>query len=201
MLPKGIGQLGWCFYIMSSRKSAKDAGSASNLQKSNNDVLELTSVLRDDGSVSDLEDAHIPRSHTNVLVEIDRLVGEIGTDMPEKKGKKETGVVTDGVVKETVSKKSSSNTATAKKNTSTAKESSDQQDEGIISKEKAAEIQAVLNVANRTENSAIGDITIKELVTEAMKPMLKDWIDNNIVDVVRDVVTNAVNDVVKDKKK
>ncbi|AZL15713.1 DUF2497 domain-containing protein [Rickettsiales endosymbiont of Stachyamoeba lipophora] len=77
------------------------------------------------------------------------------------------------------------------------------QEEGLISEAAFAEsTQAIQSLMNKVHKSSINDIplksgsTLEDLVKEAMKPMLKEWLDQNLPAIVKSIVEKEIKKII-----
>jgi len=70
-----------------------------------------------------------------------------------------------------------------------------------IAKESADQIMSfVKEVSEKDENSTLSeDITVRELVLEAVKPMLRSWLDDNLSGIVKSIISKEIKNMIPKK--
>ena len=195
---------------MPSKRSVKAKGKNENAGESNSsanqeNILELCKVLNDDGSISEITQ---PTERKDVLKEIDKLVGDINVASKEKedtttsqiqpinkRAKKEQDVQED--FHHNVETEETNDTPTTLHTQHQNVSKNSPVSEEIISEEKASEIRNMLDTVkgNLVSEDTEKDITLRALTTELLTPLLKDWINKNLSDIVKECVEKAINDV------
>ncbi len=197
--------------VLQNIKSFMVNADSGNLPNDNNDMLELTEIFQDDGSVVDI------RSNSRrkgILEEIDNAIGELGMPKNKNKGRGADSVTNSkGQDPAPEEAKSKGKNNTVDKNTleltpDMQEKANDtpiiiepvgDEDNGIndlLSKDSTLEIKSMLAGIRKTRGDESGnasassftDIAIRELVLSSMRPMLKKWLDDNLPGLVRSII-------------
>ncbi len=72
--------------------------------------------------------------------------------------------------------------------------------DGLVSEDAAAasrqSLAALSALRDRTEGAPAGDGPLEAVVREMLKPMLKDWLDRNLPELVEELVTREIARIV-----
>ena len=181
--------------------SGDNNNSDTNLPNDNNDVLELTEVFQDDGSIVDITKN---RNQKNILQEIDNVIGDV--NMP--RNKKDKPIAEDSLPEDEKrgvgAKKSLHSSVKNRKETqNNVKENRNDDDviidggnpqkdsdteNDLVSKNNVNKIHDLINEAKQSQqtqqlnmnNNAFVDVTIRDLVISTLTPILKNWVNENL---------------------
>jgi len=67
--------------------------------------------------------------------------------------------------------------------------------QGLVSEDAAAASRqslAALSILREREGASVGDGPLEAVVREMLKPVLKEWLDRNLPDIVEELVTREI---------
>lgn len=172
------------------------------------DVLDLTQKVNDDGSITEIKPVAKQQSN-DVLKNIDSLLNEQPAESdpnvelefaakPEKMEITEEFDAKDAIVprEDNNQEKQKDNTMEDTLDTIISGESATAAKASIS--ELTSKLKGQGREANKTEPSAPfrNGETVEDLVVEMLKPMMKDWLDNNLPKLVNEIVQKEIQKLI-----
>ncbi|MEZ5691612.1 MAG: DUF2497 domain-containing protein [Rickettsiales bacterium] len=156
------------------------------------DILELTDMIEDDGSITNLKDGNNDNkedSSVDVLDNIDEAL------KPEEKieGKEEKTEEAPVVQEEVKAEEAVADSTEEPKQEAT--------DDSLISKETENTASAALSKLKKPDKPAAPHVpspafrsgkTVEDMVEEMLRPMMKEWLDDNLPEIVERLVAKEI---------
>lgn len=146
------------------------------------DLLELTDMVDD--------------SQDEVVMELDDIIEPVAEVKPQPK---KTPILQEVPVQAQPTKEKQENNQQMPKSKDT---SSQQNDDHLISSEVEENSKASLNelfsvVSKANYSLGRGEKTLEDIVVDSLKPLLKQWLDQNLANIVEKIVREEVERIVK----
>lgn len=173
---------------------------------SKEDVLELTEMINEDGSISSLTKS--TSKNLDVLTDIDNIISEVQTSVIDKKAEKNLEPIInrqDSIQQQNIKEQATLNIESSKEvnklnlNTDTIKPL-DNFD--LISKATAKATAETLKSFAKSVSKPIDQLnfrsgeSIEDLVKELIKPYIKTWLDENLPIIVKHLVEKEIQKLI-----
>lgn len=173
---------------------------------SKEDVLELTEMINEDGSISSLTKS--TNQNLDVLTDIDNIISEVQISVIDKEAEKNLKPIInqqDSIQQQNIKEQATLNIETSKElkrqNLNTDKiKPLDEFD--LISKATAKATAETLKSFAKSVSKPIDQLnfrsgeTIEDLVKELIKPYIKTWLDENLPIIVKHLVEKEIQKLI-----
>lgn len=175
------------------------------------EVLELTRVVEEDGSITNIGDA-VPEPEEAIAPEIENLE-EVASMMTEETDLEEAAAIIEEDSMETLEDSFVEETATIEENapeeledvSEMFTETAEAEEEGLLSEaSRSATLSSLAALGQVLHNdSRLGqkDLTLEALTRQLLQPLLKEWLDANLPTIVEEIVRDEVQQLTKKVKK